>query len=136
MMINSANINFWQMQHREEDQVKAFRRTEEVTIERWYYTKPDFIPDKDGNIVLITKKSFGPLEVYEWGIDSNKNAYERYKWLENDFYEDESYCQNIEREKLLEQIHSVISVFRNNELPEWSDLYEKIIKRLNSDQMV
>lgn len=102
-------------------------RNEWIKIDRWFYTKPDFVPDRDGNIVLISKKSVGPLEVYEWGIDSNKNAYELYKWLENDFYEDESYFRNIETEKLLEQIHSVISMFRNNELYEWADFYEKII---------
>lgn len=111
-------------------------RNKWVKIDRWFYTKPDFVPDKNGNIILISQQSFGPLEVYEWGIDSDKNAYELYKWLENDFYEDESYCQNIEREKLLEQIHSVISMFRDNKLPEWVDLYEKIIERLNAGQIV
>lgn len=107
-----------------------------IKIDRWFYTKPDFVPDKDGNIALISKKSFGPLEVYEWGIDPNKNAYELYKWLENDFYEDESYFHNIKTEKLLEQIHSIISLFRDNELHEWADLYEKMIERLNAGQIV
>ena len=34
-----------------------------VFIDRWCYTMPDAVPDEDGNIVLISKKSFGPLEV-------------------------------------------------------------------------
>lgn len=96
----------------------------------------NFVPNKDGNIALILKRSFGPLEVYEWGIDSDKNAYELYRWLENDFFEDTSYCITIEREKLSEQIHSVISLFRNNELPEWADFYERVIVYLNTEQMI
>ena len=44
-----------------------------VFIDRWCYTMPDTVPDEDGIIVLISKKSFGPLEVYEWGLDNNHN---------------------------------------------------------------
>ena len=40
-----------------------------VFIDRWCYTMPDTAPDEDGIIVLISKKSFGPLEIYEWGLD-------------------------------------------------------------------
>ena len=53
-----------------------------VFIDRWCYTMPNTVPDEDGIIVLISKKSFGPLEVYEWGLDNNHNPYERYEWLE------------------------------------------------------
>lgn len=56
-------------------------------IAPWRYKKPNFVPNKEGNIVLISKASFGPLEVYEWGIDADNNAFERYEWLENDFYQ-------------------------------------------------
>lgn len=112
------------------------KQVEEVSIGRWYYTKPDFVPNKEGNIALILKMSFGPLEVYEWGIDSDKNAYERYQWLENEFFEDTSYCITIEKEKLLEQIHSVISLFRDNGLPEWADFHERVTVYLNMEQMI
>lgn len=112
------------------------QRTREVSIGRWFYTKPNLVPNQDGNIVLILKKSFGPLETFEWGIDSNKNAYERYRWIENDFYEDTSYDITIEREALLEQIHSVIALFRENGLPEWADFYESVIVYLNEEQTV
>lgn len=104
-----------------------------VFIERWLYSKPDLVPNEDGNIILISKASFGPLEVYEWGIDSNNSPYECYKWIENDFFEDENYFKNIKREELLKQINSVISLFKSNELPEWVDTYEKIVEMLNSD---
>ena len=108
--------------------MKEFQGGKECFIERWLYTRPDLVPNKDGNIVLISKKSFGPLEVYEWGLDADNNAYELYEWLENDFYEDESYYRNIGREELERQIHSIILLFRNNGLPKWADFYEKMIE--------
>lgn len=117
-------------------QVQIVKKMKEVSIGRWFYRKPDLVPNRDGNIVLILMMSFGPLETYEWGIDSNKNAYEHYRWLENDFFADESYRINIEREKLLAQLHSVISLFRDNGLPEWADLYERVIVNLDTEQMI
>ncbi len=102
-----------------------------VFIEQWCYTKPDLIPSEDGDIVIIKKVSFGPLEVYEWGIDFNNNPYEWYKWLENDFYENENYRKNITREELFNQIHSVVLLFKKNGLSEWITIYEKILDRLN-----
>ena len=62
-----------------------------VYIEKWVYNKPKLMPNQDGNIILISKGCFGPVEVYEWGIDANKQAYERYEWLENDFYQGDNY---------------------------------------------
>nr|MDE5854871.1 hypothetical protein [Ruminococcus sp.] len=59
--------------------------------------------------------------------------YECYKWIENDFFEDENYFKNIKREELLKQINSVISLFKSNGLSEWVDTYEKIVEMLNSD---
>ena len=111
------------------------KQVEEVFIWRWDYIKPDFVPNENGNIVLIKKLSFGPLEVYEWGLDSDRNAYELYQWVENEFFEDTSYCITIEKEKLLEQIYSVISLFRDNGLPEWANYYERAIVYLNTEQM-
>lgn len=101
-----------------------------VFIERWLYSEPDLLPNKDGNIVLISKASFGPVEYYEWGIDSDNMPYECYKWLENDYFEDENYFKNIKKEELLKQINSTISLFRSNGLSEWADTYEKIIENI------
>lgn len=104
-----------------------------VFIEKWLYSEPDLLPDKDGNTVFISKASFGPLEYYEWGIDSDNMPYECYKWLENDYFEDENYFKNIKKEELLKQINLTISLFRSNGLSEWADTYEKIIEKLNFD---
>ena len=97
-------------------------------IAPWRYKKLNFVPNKEGNIVLISKASFGPLEVYEWGIDADNNAFERYEWLENDFYQYENYCITISKEALREQIQIVISLFQNNGLTEWTTIYEKILR--------
>ena len=101
-----------------------------VFIDRWCYTMPNTVPDEDGIIVLISKKSFGPLEVYDWGLDNNHNPYERYEWLENALYEDEKYCKNISEEELLKQIFGIISIFKSNGLSDWINFYMEILGRL------
>lgn len=97
-----------------------------VSIDRWCYTMPDLVPAKNGDIVLISKQSFGSLEVYEWGLDNNNNPYELYEWLENDFYEDENFRKTITREELRKQIYLVISIFESNGLSELVNFYRKI----------
>ncbi len=102
-----------------------------VFIGRWNYAKPNLVPNKNGDIVIVQRASFGPLEVYEWGIGFNNIPYERYEWIENDFYEDENYRRNITREELFSQILSVVSLFKENGLSEWVIIYEKILDGLN-----
>ena len=104
-----------------------------VFIGRWYYEKPDLSPNKEGNVVLISMKSFGPLEIFEWGIDRNNVPYELYQWLENDFFEDSNYHKAITKEELLKQIEIVISLFEKNGLSDWVDLYKSIIEKIRSD---
>lgn len=104
-----------------------------VFIGRWYYVKPDLSPNKDGNIVLISEKSFGPLEIYEWGLDRNNKPYELYQWLEDDFFENSNFCKTIAKEELLRQIDRVILLFEKNGSSDWVDLYKAIINKLNSD---
>ena len=106
-------------------------KNKSVFIEHWCYTKPDLVPNKNGDIVIIKKVSFGPLEVYEWGIDFNNTPYECYKWVENDFYDDENYRKNITREELFHQILSVVLLFKENGLSEWITIYGKILDGLN-----
>lgn len=102
-----------------------------VYIEKWVYNKPRLMPNQDGNIILISKGCFGPVEVYEWGMDANKQAYERYEWLENDFYQSDNYWITITQEQLQQQIQNVIVLFRNNGFPDWAEMYETILEQLN-----
>ncbi|MBQ8724558.1 MAG: hypothetical protein IJY74_02660 [Oscillospiraceae bacterium] len=65
----------------------------ELIIGKWVYHKPNLIPNENGNIIIITKLSFGPLEVFEWGIDSKRKPYEMYMWCENDFFKTDNYIK-------------------------------------------
>ena len=84
-------------------------------------------------IVLIQKLSFGPCEVYEWGLDNNNLPYEKYKWCEDDFHAHENYFKHITKKKLTEQIENLISEFAENRLSEWASSYQKILDWFNSD---
>ena len=57
--------------------------------------------EDNGNTVLLRILSAGPAEVWEWGINAEKQPYEEYKWCEDDFYEDSSYIKEISLEELL-----------------------------------
>lgn len=76
-------------------------KNKSVFIEHWCYTKPELIPNENGDIVIIKKMSFGPLEVYEWGIDFNNTPYEWYNWVENDFYKYENYKKILQKKNYL-----------------------------------
>ena len=51
--------------------MKPVKKSKSVFIGNWSYSMPDTKENSDGHIVLILKLSFGPCEVYEWGIDNN-----------------------------------------------------------------
>lgn len=99
-----------------------------LITDRWHYRKPNLTPDKHGNIVLIVKLSFGPLEYYEWGIDADKIPYEIYKWCENDLYEDENYKKYISGSELKQKLNYMIQLVSDTELADWSALYQKGIE--------
>ncbi len=103
-----------------------------IFVGRWLIGMPSTSPDKNGNTVLISKKSFGPLEIWEWGLDSNDNPYECYQWLEDDFYEDESYCRNIAMDELLNQLYSIVSDLKSNDFYDRALIFENVIKKVKS----
>lgn len=93
-----------------------------VFINRWLYSKPKLTPNKDGDIVLICKSSFGPLEVWEWGLDVNNIPYEDYQWCEDDFFADLSGRKPITAAELIKVIQSTCKLYDENDLSEWSDI--------------
>lgn len=102
---------------------------------RWVYHMPSLIPNEKGSIVIVSKVSFGPLEVYEWGIDSDRNLYEMYNWCENDFFEDENYYRNITAAELKLQTEKIIRFAESRKLSDWILIYQKaneIIDRISS----
>ncbi len=105
---------------------------ESIFLEHWSYLMPDTEPNLDGRIVLIKKRSFGPLETYDWGIDVNGLPYEEYQWCENDLFEYENYFKHISKKELTEKIEKLINKFMENGFYEWAITYKKILDRLNS----
>ena len=97
-----------------------------VTIGHWHYFQPDLRPNQEGNIVIIHKSSVAPAEIYEWGMNAEKQAYERYRWCEDDFYEDSSYCNSISIDKLVEEIDRVIDLFVKNDFADFANEYQNI----------
>lgn len=95
----------------------------ELFVDRWVYRKPNLTPDKGGNTVIIQMLSFGPAEVYEWGIDSGGKPYEMYKRCENDFYEDENGTKNITFAELGRKIGEVRQFAADNGLLDWVKIY-------------
>lgn len=96
---------------------------DEFFIDRWVYHKPKLSPDENGNIVVISKASFGPLEVYEWGIDSSGKPYKMYKWCENDFCEVENYVKNITFSELIQKTDDIARLAADNGFSDWARLY-------------
>ena len=103
-----------------------------VTIGRWHYLLPDLRPNQDGNIVIIHKSSVAPAEIYEWGIDAEKHAYERYRWCEDDFYEDSNYCNSISIKELVEEIDRVMDLFVKNNFVDFANEYQNIKSKITA----
>lgn len=99
----------------------------ELFIDRWVYRKPNLTPDKSGNTVIISKCSFGPLEVCEWGVDSNGKPYETYKWCENDLYEDENGTKSITFAELGRRTDEVRRLAAENGLSAWVGIYDILL---------
>ena len=101
-------------------------------IDRWYYDQPSAQPDAEGRIVVISKKSIAPLEVYQWGLTADHKCYEKYSWCENDFFSDSYYEKEISKEALIEQIETMKNLIRDTELSFWEEQYNVIIRIIGS----
>ena len=88
----------------------------------WFYSKPCFTPNKDGDIVLVFQYSMGPLEWWQWRIDSQGRYVMEYKWCENDFYEDENFMEFITKEEMIEKMQKMQRLFAQSE--EWESFVE------------
>ena len=92
-------------------------------LDRWHDSQPEEAPDSEGNTVLLRQVSVAPMEVWEWGVGPDGQPYERYAWLEDDFYADASYCRPISCEELLR-------LLRKKGDPELVKKFERIRQRL------
>ena len=99
-----------------------------------FYSAPQSVPNKDGRIVVIRMKCFGPLEVYEWGIDADQSFYEMYQWCENDLYDD-NYDKKISKEKFIEQIENMKRLIQGTEAADWAETYDKILRMIEDGKL-
>lgn len=98
-----------------------------LIVGRWFYSKPCSERSKEDNLVFVSKYSFGPVETFEWGIDPNGAPYEKYEWLENDFFEDESYERAISMEQLTAVVEEMRALVSGTSLECWNDTYAQLL---------
>ena len=86
-----------------------------IIIGRWHYRyeKPPRDTGTDG-VVILSRHSVAPAEIYKWGVDAQNRPFERYNWCEDDLYKDSSACKSITKEELLRQLEDAALLFRKN----------------------
>ena len=103
-----------------------------AAVGRWYYSEPALKSDGNGQLVIFSKSSVAPAEIFEWGIDAEKQPFERYRWCENDFYEDSDYDKTISTEELIKQIEETSSILKKHGFDTVSKQYDMIKAKINS----
>ena len=103
-----------------------------VSVGRWQYSKPSFEADESGQTVIFSKSSVAPAEIYEWGIDADNHPFERYRWCENDFYEESNYSKTISKEELIKRIDETSSILKKHGFDAVSEQYDRIKMQINS----
>ena len=106
------------------------RKKKNVFIGIWDYIEPDLTPNIEGNRVLIKKLCVGPVETWEWGIDSDNKLYVDYKWLENDFFADESFHEEMSLVEMIERLKAQAKIFADKGYPDWAEMYDNLSKEL------
>lgn len=102
------------------------RENKTVSVGRWQYSEPAFEADENGHIVICSKSSVAPAEFFEWGIDAEKRPFERYRWCENDFYEEANYDKTISKEELTKQIEDIASILKDHGFDAAFEQYNRI----------
>ena len=104
-----------------------------VAVGRWHYSEPTLEADENGHLVIFSKSSVAPAEIFEWGIDTEKHLFERYRWCENDFYEESNYDKTISKEELIKQIEEISFILKEHGLDTVSEQYDRIKTHINRD---
>ena len=103
-----------------------------VWIDRWLIEPPQECPDENGKRILISMKSIGPVEVWEWGIRDGNQPYLRYAWLENDFYADDNRTEYLCMAELLEKIRFLAKQLHEKGYPEMAARYDALYTELST----
>ena len=107
-----------------------------VTVGRWQYSEPNPRAGRNGQVVIFSKSSVAPAEFFEWGIDAENQPFERYRWCENDFYEESDYDKSISAEELIRQIEEIASLLKSqgfDAVSEQYDLLKANVKRWGTE---
>ena len=89
-------------------------------------------PTKTVNLSFFQSQLLLPLKFFEWGIDAEKHPFERYRWCENDFYEESNYEKTISIEELIKQIEEISSILKKHGFDTVSKQYDMIKAKINS----
>ena len=73
---------------------------------KFVYNDITLKPDEDNNIVLLSKKSIAPLEVFQYGINSEGKYYLRWDYPLLGDYELETDYREITQERILEDLNN------------------------------
>lgn len=103
---------------------------------KFYYEIPNFKYDTNGNMVIIKKLCFGPIEAIIYGITQDKKFY--FDWTYPEFYPSDSELEQeyrfITKEEILEAIKIEISICEKEGETELVEQYIKAINMIQSDE--
>lgn len=93
----------------------ALKGKGDTTMERKFvYNDITLKPDEDNNIVLLSKKSIAPLEVFQYGINSEGKYYLRWDYPLLGDYELETDYREITQERILEDLNNELIICERN----------------------
>jgi len=67
------------------------------------------------------------------GFTEGGKPYLNYQWLENVFYADSSYIEEITLAELLEKLKKIIDYISNTEFSSWKTTYKKVVKKFSEN---
>ena len=99
--------------------------------QKFFYTKPQLEPDADGNIVIISKASVGPIESVCYGINKAGEYY--FRWVYPEFWpgdeELETEYRIIAEDEMIKAVKNELSVCQKAGNKEMAKCYEDVLIR-------
>ena len=106
-----------------------------AAVGRWHYTEPTLHAEADESIVVFSKASVAPAEIYEWGFDAERRPFARYRWCEDDFYEACSYDKTISAQELIDRLEEAAAVLKEHGYIALSEQYKEKQKQILSGSL-
>lgn len=107
-------------------------KNHQLWLNSFLCSPPTLEANEGGNKVIIRRACFGPLEVYEWGLNAKGEPYGKYEWCEDDLYEDENYIKVIKREEFIKEIEYMKEIIQDTEFKSWVKIYEEAIRQISA----